>query len=116
MAVFDGQRRCFDDSAQLSASNECVRLIRKLRWIGMDDEAERDTGATKRVALSTCGNRNRWSVGNGHDVYHCSTQIVTIHALNYPRAPPLPAALDRRGIGRLLCCDGQRRITESEFS
>jgi hypothetical protein len=24
-----------------AASNECVRLIRKLRWIGMDDEAER---------------------------------------------------------------------------
>jgi hypothetical protein len=33
--------RRFDDSAQRSASNECVRLIRKLRWIGMDDEAER---------------------------------------------------------------------------
>jgi hypothetical protein len=33
--------RRFNDSAQRSASNECVRLIRKLRWIGMDDEAER---------------------------------------------------------------------------
>ena len=33
--------RRFDDSARRSASNECVRLIRKLRWIGMDDEAER---------------------------------------------------------------------------
>jgi hypothetical protein len=31
----------FDDSAQRSASNECIRLIRKLRWIGMDDDAER---------------------------------------------------------------------------
>ena len=33
--------RRFDDLAQRRASNECVRLIRKLRWIGMDDEAER---------------------------------------------------------------------------
>jgi hypothetical protein len=41
MEIFNGQGRRFDDSAQRSASNECVRLIRKLRWIGMDDEAER---------------------------------------------------------------------------
>ena len=41
MEIFDGQGRRLDDSAQRSASNECVRLIRKLRWIGMDDEAER---------------------------------------------------------------------------
>jgi hypothetical protein len=39
--IFNGQGRRFDDSAQRSVSNECVRLIRKLRWIGMDDEAER---------------------------------------------------------------------------
>jgi hypothetical protein len=39
--IFNGRGRRFDDSAQRSASNECVRLIRKLRWIGMDDEAER---------------------------------------------------------------------------
>ena len=38
MEIFN---RRFEDSAQRSASNECVRLIRKLRWIGMDDEAER---------------------------------------------------------------------------
>jgi hypothetical protein len=30
----------FDVWAQRSASSECVRLIRKLRWIGMDDGAE----------------------------------------------------------------------------
>jgi hypothetical protein len=30
-----------NDSAQRSASNECIRLIRKLRCNGMDDEAER---------------------------------------------------------------------------
>ena len=41
MEIFDGQGRRFDDSGQRSASNECVRLIRKLRCIGMDDEAER---------------------------------------------------------------------------
>lgn len=39
METFDGRNRCFDISAQ--RSNECVRLIRKLRWIGMDDEADR---------------------------------------------------------------------------
>jgi hypothetical protein len=38
--MFNGQGRRFD-VAQRSASNDCVRLIRKLRWIGMDDEAER---------------------------------------------------------------------------
>jgi hypothetical protein len=41
MEIFNGQLRHFDESAQLSASNHCVRLIRKLRWIGMEDEAER---------------------------------------------------------------------------
>jgi hypothetical protein len=41
MEIFNGQGRRIDDSAHRSASNECVRLIRKLRWIGMDDEAER---------------------------------------------------------------------------
>jgi hypothetical protein len=40
MEIFNGQGR-LDDSGQRSASNEYVRLIRKLRWIGMDDEAER---------------------------------------------------------------------------
>jgi len=39
--IFNGQSWRFDESAQRSASNECVRLIRKLRWIGIDDEAER---------------------------------------------------------------------------
>jgi hypothetical protein len=41
MEIFNGRSSRFDDSAQRSASNECVRLIRKLRWIGMDEEAER---------------------------------------------------------------------------
>ena len=39
--IYTGQGRRFDGSGQRNASNECVRLIRKLRWIGMDDEAER---------------------------------------------------------------------------
>src|SRR5215813_1117456 len=39
--IFNGQGRRLDDTARRRASNECVRLIRKLRWIGMDDEAER---------------------------------------------------------------------------
>ncbi len=41
MEIFNGQGERFDGSAQRSASNKCIRLIRKLRWIGMDDEAER---------------------------------------------------------------------------
>jgi hypothetical protein len=41
MEMFNGQRQHLDESAQRNASNDCVRLIRKLRWIGMDDEAER---------------------------------------------------------------------------
>ncbi len=40
MEILNGQGRRFDGLAQRCASNECVRLIRKLRWIGMDDEAE----------------------------------------------------------------------------
>jgi hypothetical protein len=34
MEIFNAQRRHFDESVQRSASNDCVRLIRKLRWIG----------------------------------------------------------------------------------
>jgi hypothetical protein len=41
MEIFIGQGRCLDSSAQRVASNQCIRLIRKLRWMGMDDEAER---------------------------------------------------------------------------
>ena len=41
MEILNVPARRFDDAAQRSTSNECVRLIRKLRWIGMDDEAER---------------------------------------------------------------------------
>ena len=63
MEIFNGPARRFEDSAQRSASNECVRLIRKLRWIGMDDEA--GIGATKRMAVPAHRNRNRWPVGDG---------------------------------------------------
>ena len=41
MEIFNVYGSRFDELGQRSASNECVRLIRKLRWIGMDDEAER---------------------------------------------------------------------------
>jgi hypothetical protein len=41
MEIFNRQLQHFDESAQRRASNDCVRLIRKLRWIGMDEEAER---------------------------------------------------------------------------
>ena len=65
MEIFNGQGRRFDDSAQRSASNECVRLIRKLRWIGMDEEAERVLAQLSPVAIPAYGNRNRWSMGDG---------------------------------------------------
>jgi hypothetical protein len=35
------QQSAADATAAQSGSNELVKLIRKLRWIGMDDEAER---------------------------------------------------------------------------
>ncbi len=35
------QQSAADAAATQSGSNELVKLIRKLRWIGMDDEAER---------------------------------------------------------------------------
>jgi hypothetical protein len=35
------QHEVSDAGAAQSGSNELVKLIRKLRWIGMDDEAER---------------------------------------------------------------------------
>jgi len=40
MEIFNEQGGRFGDLAQRSASNECIRLVRKLRWIGLDDEAE----------------------------------------------------------------------------
>jgi hypothetical protein len=33
--------RGIEATTDVNALDECVRLIRKLRWIGMDDEAER---------------------------------------------------------------------------
>jgi hypothetical protein len=35
------EQGCFDVLAEQRTSNHFVHLIRKLRWIGMDDEAER---------------------------------------------------------------------------
>lgn len=35
------QQESLGTSAARSTSNELIKLIRKLRWIGMDDEAER---------------------------------------------------------------------------
>ncbi len=43
------QQSAADAAATQSGSNELVKLIRKLRWIGMDDEAERlQTELTRR--------------------------------------------------------------------
>ena len=38
------QQRPPEVSAEQRASNELVKLIRKLRWMGMEDEAERTRG------------------------------------------------------------------------
>ena len=35
------QQSATDATAAQNGSNELVKLIRKLRWIGMDDEAQR---------------------------------------------------------------------------
>ena len=35
------QQSAADATAAQNGSNELVKLIRKLRWIGMDDEAQR---------------------------------------------------------------------------
>ncbi len=43
------QRRVSDAVATQCGSDELIKLIRKLRWIGMDDEAERlQTELTRR--------------------------------------------------------------------
>jgi hypothetical protein len=62
MEIFNRGGRRFDDSAQRSASNECVRLIRKLRLDRHGRRSGTSIGATKRVALPAYGNRNRWTV------------------------------------------------------
>jgi|HubBroStandDraft_6_1064221.scaffolds.fasta_scaffold5319899_1 hypothetical protein len=42
-----------DAAARQATSNELVKLIRKLRWIGMEDEAERlMTELTRRRAAA----------------------------------------------------------------
>jgi hypothetical protein len=58
MEVFFGQGRRLNDSAQRSASNECVRLIRKLRWIGMDDEAERVLAQSSELTVARSNPRS----------------------------------------------------------
>ena len=47
------QQSAADATAAQSGSNELVKLIRKLRWIGMDDEAERlQSELTRRHAAA----------------------------------------------------------------
>jgi hypothetical protein len=41
MALAFDQQTSVDFSEPESTSNELVKLIRKLRWIGMDEEAQR---------------------------------------------------------------------------
>ncbi|MGB6320677.1 MAG: hypothetical protein WBF64_03995 [Xanthobacteraceae bacterium] len=42
------QQSAADATAAQNGSNELVKLIRKLRWIGMDDEAQRLQSELKR--------------------------------------------------------------------
>jgi hypothetical protein len=48
MERLPGQQNSLDISAEQQASNELVKLIRKLRWIGIEREAE---GAETQLAL-----------------------------------------------------------------
>jgi hypothetical protein len=41
MERYPEQQKSFDGLAEQRASNELVKLIRKLRWMGMEDEAEK---------------------------------------------------------------------------
>ena len=45
------ERRRFDDAMELEIDDprECARLIRKLRWIGLDQEANRLERAVSEV-------------------------------------------------------------------
>lgn len=42
-----------DGSAEESSSNELIKLIRKLRWVGMEEEAERLLTKLKRGHAAT---------------------------------------------------------------
>lgn len=47
------QQSATEATAAQSGSNDLVKLIRKLRWIGMDDEAERlQSELTRRRAAA----------------------------------------------------------------
>jgi hypothetical protein len=47
------QQSAADATAAQNGSNELVKLIRKLRWIGMDDEAQRlQSELTRRHAAA----------------------------------------------------------------
>jgi len=56
------QQPSSDAAASRPGSNELIKLIRKLRWIGMDDEAarlqaeltERHTAAADSVVATSC--------------------------------------------------------------
>ena len=41
MGFLRGNLKSPDASVEQRASNDLIRLIRKLRWMGMDDEAKR---------------------------------------------------------------------------
>jgi hypothetical protein len=41
MEIGHNQQKPPDDLAEQRASNELVKLIRKLRWIGLEEESER---------------------------------------------------------------------------
>ena len=51
------QQKASDISADQRTSNELVKLIRKLRWMGMEEEADR-----VQTELAQCGVRRADSV------------------------------------------------------
>jgi hypothetical protein len=51
MEIFLGQTRPTDVSVEQRAANEFIYLIRKLRWIGLDDETEQLLAQLRRCCV-----------------------------------------------------------------
>jgi hypothetical protein len=51
MEILLGQTRPLDVSVEQRAANEFIYLIRKLRWIGMDDETEHVLAKLRRCCV-----------------------------------------------------------------
>jgi hypothetical protein len=59
MEMLDDQQSVPDVSAEQRASNELIKRIRKLRWMGMREEAERVQMQSGVAPYPACGQRAR---------------------------------------------------------